>query len=67
MAQYNEELLTIGFESMSIGTQHSGLSNDANVYPPYAMGYGQHSTSTEEEFSMPTYSPSTQMSYGVPY
>ena len=67
MAQYNEELLTTSFESMSIGTQHSDSSNDVNIYPPYAMGYGQHSTSTEEEFGMPTYSLSTQMLYGVPY
>ena len=30
---YNEELLSRSFESMSIETQFSGSSNEANVYP----------------------------------
>ena len=52
---------------MSIGTQFSDSSNKANVYPPHVMSYGQPSSSTNEEYGMPSYSPSAQMSYQVPY
>ena len=38
---YNEELLLGSFESMSIDTQFSDSSNEANVYPPHVMSYGQ--------------------------
>ncbi|KAL6347006.1 hypothetical protein AAG906_012257 [Vitis piasezkii] len=67
MTSYNEELLSGSFESMSIGTQFSDSSNEANVYPPYVMGYGQPSSSTDEEYGMPTYPSAAQMSYQVPY
>ncbi|RVW94403.1 hypothetical protein CK203_035625 [Vitis vinifera] len=67
MEPYNEELLSRSFESMSIGTQFSDSSNEANVYPPHVMSYGQPSSSTDEEYGMPRYSPSRQMSYQVPY
>ena len=40
MAPFNEELFSAIFESMSIRTQFSDLLNEANVYPPYVMGYG---------------------------
>ena len=47
---------------MSIGTQFSDSSNEANVYPPYVMGYGQSSSS-----GMLSYPSTAQMSYQVPY
>ena len=40
---------------MSIGTQFSDSSNEANVYPSYVMGYGQLSSSTDEEYGMSSY------------
>ncbi|RVW69882.1 hypothetical protein CK203_060700 [Vitis vinifera] len=67
MKPYNEELLSGSFESMSIGTQFSDSSNEANVYPPHVMSYGQPSSSTYEEYGMSRYSPSRQMPYQVPY
>ena len=67
MEPYNEELLSGSFESMSIGTQFSDSSNEANIYLPHVMSYGQPSSSTNEEYGMPSYSPSAQMSYQVPY
>ena len=67
MTPYNEELLSGSFESMSIGTQFSDSSNEANIYPPYVMGYDQPSSSTDEEYGMPSYPSDAQMSYQVPY
>ena len=67
MEPYNEELLSGSFESMSIGTQFSDSSNEANVYLPYVMGYGQPSSSTNEEYGMSSYPSVAQMSYQVPY
>ncbi|RVW83671.1 hypothetical protein CK203_046034 [Vitis vinifera] len=52
---------------MSIETQFSDSSNDANVYPPYVMGYGEPSSSIDEEYGMPSYPSAAQMSYQVPY
>ena len=52
---------------MSIGTQFSDSSNEANIYPPHVMSYVQPSSSTNEEYGMPSYYPFTQMSYQVPY
>ena len=52
---------------MSIGTQFCDSSNEANVYPPHVMSYGQPSSSTNEKYGMSRCSPSTQMSYQVPY
>ena len=40
MTQHNEDSFSASFESMSIGTQYSDSSNDANVFPPYTMSYG---------------------------
>ena len=48
---------------MSIGTQFSDSSNEANVYPSYVMCYGQPSSSTDEEYGMPGHPPFAQMSY----
>ena len=63
MTPFNEELFSTNFEFMSIGTQFSNSSNEANVYLSYVMSYGQHSSSTDEEYSMSSYSPPLQMSY----
>ena len=52
---------------MSLRTQFSDSSNEANVYPPHMMSYGQPSSSTNEEYGMLSYSTSAQMSYQVPY
>ncbi|RVW19847.1 hypothetical protein CK203_116344 [Vitis vinifera] len=41
MTPFNEELFSVGFEFMSIGTQFSDSSNEVNVYLPYVMDYGQ--------------------------
>ncbi|KAL6315627.1 hypothetical protein AAG906_003730 [Vitis piasezkii] len=60
-------LLLGSFEFMSIRTQFSDSSNEANVYPPHVMSYVQPSSSTNEEYGMPSYSPSTRMSYQVSY
>ena len=62
MTPYNEELLLGSFEFMSIETQFSDSSNEANVYPPYVMSYGQPSSSTDEEYGMPSYPSIAQMS-----
>ena len=62
MTPYNKELFSGSFESMTIGTQFSDSSNEANVYPPYVMGYGQSSSS-----GMLSYPSTAQMSYQVPY
>ena len=35
MIQHNEDLFSASFESMSIESQYSDSSNDANVFPPY--------------------------------
>ncbi|RVW78681.1 hypothetical protein CK203_048452 [Vitis vinifera] len=67
MEPYNEELLSGSFESMSIGTQFSDSSNEANIYPSHVMSYGQPSSSTDEEYGMSHYSPSRQMPYQIPY
>ena len=67
---FNEQLFLASFESMSIETQFSDSSNKSNVYPPYVMGYGQPSSSMDEEYGMPSHSPSAQMtcdSYHVLY
>ena len=52
---------------MSIETQFSDSSNDANVYPPYVMGYGEPSSSIDEEYGMLSYPSAAQMSHQVPY
>ena len=52
---------------MSIGTQFSDSSNEANVYPPHVMSYSQPSSSTDEEYGMSRCSLSGQMPYQVPY
>ena len=44
MTQHNEDSFSASFESMSIGTQYSDSSDDANVFPPYIVSYGQPSS-----------------------
>ena len=41
MTQFNKDSFSTSFESMSIRTQFSNSSNEANVYPLYMMGYDQ--------------------------
>ncbi|RVW22823.1 hypothetical protein CK203_103197 [Vitis vinifera] len=41
MMPYNEDSLSASFESMSVETQFSDSSNEANILCPYAMSYGQ--------------------------
>ena len=52
MTPYNEDSLLANFESMSIETQFSDSSNEANIYALYVMSYGQPlpnlSNSTDE-------------------
>ncbi|RVW83734.1 hypothetical protein CK203_045962 [Vitis vinifera] len=67
MTPYKEDLLSGSFESMSIGTQFSDSSNEANVYPSYVRGYDQPSSSTDDEYGMLSYPSDAQMSYQVPY
>ena len=43
LTPFNKELFSTSFESMSIGTQFSDSSNEANDYSPYVMGYAQPS------------------------
>ena len=38
---YNKDSLSTNFKSMSIETQFNDLSNEANIYAPYAVSYGQ--------------------------
>ena len=67
MMPYNEDSLSASFESMSVETQFSDSSNEANIYAPYAMSYGQPpqnlSSSTDEEYERYNYPSSTQMPY----
>ena len=59
MTQHNEDSFLASFESMSIGTQYSDSSNDANVFPPYRMSYGQPSSNPldtiDKEYGMINY------------
>ena len=55
MAQHKVDSFSASFESMNIGTQYSDSSNDANVFPPYTMSYGQpssHPSSSISEYGM---------------
>ncbi|RVW73283.1 hypothetical protein CK203_050367 [Vitis vinifera] len=71
MMPYNEDSLSASFESMSVETQFSDSSNEANIYAPYAMSYGQPpqnlSSSTDEEYERYNYPSSTQMPYYLPH
>ncbi|RVW97523.1 hypothetical protein CK203_058479 [Vitis vinifera] len=70
MMPYNEDSLLASFESMSVETQFSDSSNEANIYAPYAMSYGQPqnlSSSTDEEYERYNYPSSTQMPYYLPH
>ena len=58
MIQHNEDSFSTSFESMSIGTQYNDSSNDANVFPPYTMSYGQsplHSSGSIGEYGLINY------------
>ena len=71
MTHHNEDSLSASFESMSIGTPYSDSSNDDNIFPPYTISYGHHSSnpsaSIDEEYGMINYSHAEQMSFHIPY
>ena len=70
IAQHNEDLFSASFESMSIGTQYSDSSNDANVFHPYTMSDGQpsaHPSSSIGEYGMINCPHDPQMSFQIPY
>ena len=70
MTQHNEDSFSASFESMSIGTQYSDSSNDANVFPPYIMSYGQpssHPPGSIGEYEMINYPHDPQMPFQTPY
>ena len=70
MTQHNEDSFSASFESMSIGTQYSDSSNDANVFPPYTMSYGQpssHPSDSIGEYGMINYPHDEQMSFQTLY
>ena len=55
---------------MSIGTQYNDSSNDANVFPPYTMSYGQpplHPSGSIGEYGIINYPHDPQMSFRTPY
>nr|CAN81812.1 hypothetical protein VITISV_020893 [Vitis vinifera] len=71
MMPYNEDSLSASFELMSVETQFSDSSNEANIYAPYAMSYSQPpqnlSSSTDEEYERYNYPSSTQLPYYLPH
>ena len=70
MTQHNEDLFSASFESMSICTQYSDSSNEANVFPLYIMSYGQpssHPSGSIGEYGMINYPHDPQMPFQIPY
>ena len=70
MIQHNQDSFSASFDSLSIGTQYSDSSNDANIFPPYTMSYGQpssHPSGSIGECGMINYSYDPQMSFQIPY
>ena len=70
MTQHNEDSFSASFESMNIDTQYSDSSNDANVFPPYTMSYGQpssHPSDSIGEYGMINYPHDAQISFQTPY
>ena len=55
---------------MSIGTQYNDSSNDANVFPPYTIRYGQpssHPLGFIGEYGMINYPHDPQIPFQIPY
>ena len=70
MAQHNEDSLSASFEFMSISTPYSDSFNEANVFPPYTMSYGQpssHPSGSIGEYGMINYPHDPQMSFQISY
>ena len=71
MTPYNEDLFSVSFESMSIGTQFSDSLNEGNLFSPYTMNYGQPSSHLlgfiGEEYGMINYSHDPQMPFQISY
>ena len=70
MTQHYEDSFLASFESMSIGTRYSDSSNDANVFHPYIMSYGQpssHPSGSIGEYGMINYPHDSQIPFQTPY
>ena len=71
ITQHKKDSFSASFEPMSIGTQYGNSSNDANIFPPHTMSYGQASSnpsaSIDEEYGMINYPHAEQMSFHIPY
>ena len=71
MTQHNEDSFSASFEFMSIDTQYSDSSNDANVFPPCTMSYAQPSSnpsaSIDEEYGMINYPHVEQIPFHLSY
>ena len=71
MTPYNEDSFSANFEPMSIETQFNDSSNEANIFSPYTMSYGQPSShssgSINEEYEMINYPHDPQMSFQISY
>ena len=70
MTQHNKDSFSASFELMKIDTQYSDSSNDANVFPPYTVSYGQpssHPSDSIGEYGMINYPHDAQMSFQIPY
>ena len=70
MSQHNEDSFFTSFESMSIGTQYNDSSNDANVFPPYTVSYGQpssHPSGSIGEYRMINHPHDLQMPFQILY
>ena len=70
MTQHNDDSFSTSFESISIDTQYSDSSNDANIFIPYIMSYGQlssHLLGSIGEYGMINYPHDPQMPFQIPY
>ena len=70
MTQHNEDSFSASFEFMSIDTQYSDSSNDANIFTSYTMSYGKlssHPSGSIGEYGMINYPHNPQMSFQIPY
>ena len=70
MTQHNEDSFSASFESISIDTQYNDSSDDANIFLPYTMSYGQpssHPSGSISKYGMINYSHDPQMSFQTSY
>ena len=70
MTQHNDDSFSASFESMSIDTQYSDSSNDANVFSSLHDELWLaffHPSGSICEYGMINYSHDPQMSFQIPY